>query len=46
MPPVMRCFRHQLLLPRFYLVLTTLLKPDMHYQRGASVRIGCKYLYD
>ena len=40
------CFRHQLLLPRPYLVLTTPLRQDIQCQRGASVKIGCKYLDD
>ena len=41
-----RCFRHQLLLPRPYLVLTTPLRLDIQCQRGASVKIGWKYLDD
>ena len=41
-----RCFRHQLLLPRPYLVLTKPLRLDIQCQRGASVKIGCKYLDD
>ena len=41
-----RCFRHQLLLPRPYLVLTKLLRLDIQCQRGASVKIGWKYLDD
>ena len=41
-----RCFRHQLLLPRPYLVLTKPLRLDMQCQRGASVKIGWKYLDD
>ena len=40
------CFRHQLLLPRPYLVLTKPLRLDIHCQRGASVKIGWKYLDD
>ena len=40
------CFRHQLLLPRPYLVLTKQLKLDIQCQRGASVKIGWKYLDD
>ena len=40
------CFRHQLLLPRPYLVLTKPLRLDIQYQRGASVKIGWKYLDD
>ena len=39
-----RCFRHQLLLPRPYLVLTKPLRLDIQCQRGASVKIGWKYL--
>ena len=39
-------FRHQLLLPRPYLVLTKPLRLDIQCQRGASVKIGCKYLDD
>ena len=42
----MRCFRHQLLLPRPYLVLTKPLRLDIQCQRGASVKIGWKYLDD
>ena len=38
------CFRHQLLLPRHYLVLTKPLRLDIQCQRGASVKIGWKYL--
>ena len=38
-----RCFRHQLLLPRPYLVLTKPLRLDIQCQRGASVKIGWKY---
>ena len=34
------CFRHQLLLPRPYLVLTKPLRLDFQCQRGASVKIG------
>ena len=41
-----RCFRHQLLLPRPYLVLTKPLRLDIQCQRGASVKIGWKYLDD
>ena len=41
-----RCFRHQLLLPRPYLVLTKPLRLDIQCQRAASVRIGWKYLDD
>ena len=33
-----RCFRHQLLLPRPYLVLTKPLRLDIQCQRGASVK--------
>ena len=40
------CFRHQLLLPRRYLVLTKPLRLDIQCQRGASVKIGWKYLDD
>ena len=40
------CFRHQLLLSRPYLVLTKPLRLDIQCQRGASVKIGCKYLDD
>ena len=40
------CFRHQLLLPRPYLVLTKPLRLDIQCQRGASVIIGWKYLDD
>ena len=43
-PSVGGCFRHQLLLPRPYLVLTKPLRLDIQYQRGASVKIGWKYL--
>ena len=43
---VIRCFRHQLLLPRPYLVLTKPLRLDIQCQRGASVKIGWKYLDD
>ena len=39
-----RCFRHQLLLPSPYLVLTKPLRLDIQCQRGASVKIGWKYL--
>ena len=41
-----RCFRHQLLLPRPYLVLTKPLRLDIQCQRAASVKIGWKYLDD
>ena len=41
-----RCFRHQLLLPLPYLVLTKPLRLDIQCQRGASVKIGWKYLDD
>ena len=41
-----RCFRHQLLLPRPYLVLTKPLRLDIQCQRGTSVKIGWKYLDD
>ena len=40
------CFRHQLLLPRPYLVLTKPLRLDVQCQRAASVKIGWKYLDD
>ena len=40
------CFRHQLLLPRPYLVLTKPLRLDIQCQRGATVKIGWKYLDD
>ena len=40
------CFRHQLLLPRPYLVLTKPLRLDIQCQRGANVKIGWKYLDD
>ena len=40
------CFRHQLLLPRPYLVLTKPLRLDIQCQRGVSVKIGWKYLDD
>ena len=40
------CFRHQLLLPRLYLVLTKPLRLDIQCQRGASVKICWKYLDD
>ena len=43
---LMRCFRHQLLLPRPYLVLTKPLRLDIQCQRAASVKIGWKYLDD
>ena len=43
---VSKCFRHQLLLPRPYLVLTKSLRLDIQCQRGASVKIGWKYLDD
>ena len=42
----LRCFRHQLLLPSPYLVLTKPLRLDIQCQRGASVKIGWKYLDD
>ena len=45
-PAELRCFRHQLLLPRPYLVLTKPLRLDIQCQRGASVKIGWKYLDD
>ena len=41
-----RCFCHQLLPPRPYLVLTKQLRLDIQCQRGASVKIGWKYLDD
>ena len=44
--PVYWCFRHQLLLPRPYLVLTKPLRLDIQCQRAASVKIGWKYLDD
>ena len=44
--PGQGCFRHQLLLPRPYLVLTKPLRLDIQCQRGASVKIGWKYLDD
>ena len=44
--PDVRCFRHQLLLPSPYLVLTKPLRLDIQCQRGASVKIGWKYLDD
>ena len=44
--PDERCFRHQLLLLRPYLVLTKPLRLDIQCQRGASVKIGWKYLDD
>ena len=40
------CFRHQLLLPRPYLVLIKPLRLDIQCQRAASVKIGWKYLDD
>ena len=40
------CFRHQLLPPRPYLVLTKPLRLDIQCQRGASVKIGWEYLDD
>ena len=43
---IARCFRHQLLLPRPYLVLTKPLRLDIQCQRAASVKIGWKYLDD
>ena len=45
-PPDEGCFRHQLLLPRPYLVLTKPLRLDIQCQRAASVKIGWKYLDD
>ena len=39
-------FRHQLLLPRPYLVLTKPLRLDIRWQRAASVKIGWKYLLE
>ena len=45
-PPGARCFRHQLLLPSPYLVLTKPLRLDIQCQRAASVKIGWKYLDD
>ena len=44
--PTIGCFRHQLLLPRPYLVLTKPLRLDIQCQRAASVKIGWKYLDD
>ena len=44
--PIAGCFRHQLLLPRPYLVLTKPLRLDIQCQRAASVKIGWKYLDD
>ena len=41
-----RCFRHQLLLPHPYLVLTKPLRLDIQCQRAASVKIGWKHLDD
>ena len=41
-----RYFRHQLLLPHPYLVLTKPLRLDIQCQRAASVKIGWKYLDD
>ena len=43
---LMWCFRHQLLLPSPYLVLTKPLRLDIQCQRAASVKIGWKYLDD
>ena len=43
---VLMVFRHQLLLPRPYLVLTKPLRLDIQCQRAASVKIGWKYLDD
>ena len=43
---ISRCFRHQLLLPSPYLVLTKSLRLDIQCQRAASVKIGWKYLDD
>ena len=40
------CFRHQLLLPSPYLILTKPLRLDIQCQRAASVKIGWKYLDD
>ena len=40
------CFRHQLLRPSPYLVLTKPLRLDIQCQRAASVKIGWKYLDD
>ena len=45
-PPNEWCFRHQLLLPRPYLVLTKPLRLGIQCQRAASVKIGWKYLDD
>ena len=42
--PRPRCFRHQLLLPHPYLVLTKPLRLDIQCQGAASVKIGWKYL--
>ena len=44
--PEKRCFRHQLLRPHPYLVLTKPLRLDIQCQRAASVKIGWKYLDD
>ena len=44
--PSAGCFRHQLLLPHPYLVLTKPLRLDIQCQRAASVKIGWKYLND
>ena len=41
-----RCFCHQLLLHSPYLILTKPLRLDIQCQRGASVKIGWKYLDD
>ena len=41
-----RCFRHQLLLSCPYLILIKPLRLDIQCQRGASVKIGWKYLDD
>ena len=41
-----RCFRHQLLLPSPYLVLTKPLRLDIQCQRATSVKISWKYLDD
>ena len=38
------CFRHQLLLPSHYLVLTKPLRLDIQCQRCASIKIVWKYL--
>ena len=41
-----RYFRHQLLRPSPYLILTKPLRLDIQCQRAASVKIGWKYLDD